>query len=161
VKVATKRRITEAGRAELARTGALNLPHAREVRHQRQETTMQASIRFQSGLSAEIGKTSASREALIVSATTSYTALFAVLDRLRTARNAKQIAALIDLLRPLQSGLLRSLQALGITTPDPSDDDYAPADGEPRTLAEWTARWQDKQAAQEQTATEATPNGDA
>jgi hypothetical protein len=128
VKAATKRKITEAGRAELARTGALNLPHAREVRHQRQETTMQASVCFQEGLAKEIGKTaSASRQALIVSATTSYTALFAVLDRLRTARNAKQITALIDLLRPLQSGLLRSLQALGVTTKD-ADDDRSAAD---------------------------------
>lgn len=127
-KVATKRRITEAGRAELARTGALNLPHARAVRHQRQETTMQASIRFQDDLAKEIGKNaSASRQALIVSATTSYTALFAVLDRLRTARNAKQISALIDLLRPLQSGLLRSLQALGVAAKD-TDDERSAAD---------------------------------
>jgi hypothetical protein len=126
-KSVAKRNITPPGRAELARTGALNLPHAREVRHQRQETTRQASIRFQSRLAEEVGNTNASRQALIVSATTSYTALFAVLDRLRTARNAKQITALIDLLRPLQSGLLRSLQALGVTTKD-ADDDRSAAD---------------------------------
>jgi hypothetical protein len=134
----TKRKITNAGRAELARTGALNLPHARAVRHLRQENTMQASIRFQSRLSAEIGKTSASREALIVSATTSYTALFAVLDRLRTARNAKQIAALIDLLRPLQSGLLRSLRALGITGKEAEDMSAAP------TIADIQAEYAEK-----------------
>ena len=134
-----KRNITESGRRELARTGALNLPHAREVRHQRQETTMQASIRFQEGLAKEIGKSSASRQALIVSATTSYTALFAVLDRLRTARNAKQITALIDLLRPLQSGLLRCLQALGVAKDaGDTDEEVAP------TIADIQAEYAEK-----------------
>jgi hypothetical protein len=136
-------KVSPEGHAAMAATGTRNIlawHSAREARQQRQETIMEASMRFQSGLAEEIGETSASQEALIVSATTCYTALFGVLDRLRTTRNAKQITALTAQLRPLQSGLLRTLQALGVAKGMDGDDT---SNGDQRNLGERiTQGWQ-------------------
>jgi hypothetical protein len=109
-----RERQAEAGRKNLS-----NLKASRQTRREIREETaaLRRDLLAKLGPNAHPGKRS-----LTLSAAASHAAIALVLQQILGARSHKSIQMLTGLLPTMQSSLLRTLNALGITTQDSGDD---------------------------------------
>ena len=134
-------RLSPEGRLRCSEAGRASLPALLEARRT-VTNAKQVSKEFEAELTAELGgDLTPSQRALTISATASYTALFIVSQKLRTAHRYKVIAGLIEQVTPLVGSLHRSLRSLGVSASAVVGDEPDPASLSPEERRKWARQY--------------------